>query len=129
VEGGDMEEPIADEVRGIVDGHMVLSRELAVLGHYPAISISQSISRLMTSITDKEHQNRARKIRSLIGALEQNNALIKAGAYEKGNDPTIDQALQVREQIEQFLIQGDSFSPLENTIEQLGKIVESAVKS
>ncbi|MCP1109118.1 flagellum-specific ATP synthase [Lachnospiraceae bacterium PF1-21] len=99
VEGDDTNEPVADTVRGILDGHIVLTRKLANRGHFPAIDISASISRLMTQITEAEHRELAAKIRDIISLYEQNEDLIAIGAYKAGTNPKLDEAINKIEAI------------------------------
>jgi type III secretion protein N (ATPase) len=105
VEGGDLDEPIADEVRGILDGHIVLDRGLAARGHYPAVDVSQSLSRVMDTVVDPDHQAAARTLRSVIATYEQNRDLIALGAYKTGVDTRVDRAIQARPEVEAFLQQ------------------------
>ncbi|MGZ3182391.1 MAG: flagellar protein export ATPase FliI [Telluria sp.] len=105
-EGDDQQDPIADAARAILDGHFVLNRRLAEAGHYPAIDIEQSISRVMTAITSPQHQEAARKLKQLYSRYERARDLISVGAYAPGSDPVLDQAIAMHGQIEQFLIQG-----------------------
>ncbi|MBU1239206.1 FliI/YscN family ATPase, partial [Myxococcota bacterium] len=111
VEGGDMEEPVTDEVRGIVDGHIMLSRTLASLGHFPAIDIPGSVSRVMGKVTTPEHNNRAREVKGLISALEKSRDLLRVGAYEPGGDPQLDRAVTLMNDLNAFLCQSGSDSP------------------
>jgi flagellum-specific ATP synthase len=104
-EGDDQQDPIADAARGILDGHIVLNRKLAEAGHYPAIDIEQSISRAMHSITSREHQQAARKLKQLYSRFERSRDLISVGAYAPGSDPVLDQAIAKNGQIEEFLCQ------------------------
>lgn len=106
VEGDDTNEPIADTVRGIVDGHIVLSRKLANSNHFPAIDISASISRLMTDIVPPEHRALASRIRDVMGTYEKNTDLVSIGAYKAGTNPKLDYALSKIDGIQQFLSQG-----------------------
>ena len=106
VEGDDTNEPIADTVRGIVDGHIVLSRKLANSNHFPAIDISASISRLMTDIVPPEHRALASRIRDVMGTYEKNADLVSIGAYKAGTNPKLDYALSKIDGIQQFLSQG-----------------------
>lgn len=106
VEGDDTNEPIADTVRGIVDGHIVLSRKLANSNHFPAIDISASISRLMTDIVSPEHRSLASRIRDVMGTYEKNEDLVSIGAYKAGTNPKLDYALSKIDGIQQFLAQG-----------------------
>jgi FliI/YscN family ATPase len=105
VEGDDTNEPISDAVRGTLDGHFVLSRKLAQQGHFPAIDVLASISRLMTDIVAEEHQQAARSIRQLLAAYQQSEDLISIGAYQSGSNAVVDAAIQLREPIHQFLRQ------------------------
>ena len=104
-EGDDQQDPIADSARAILDGHFVLNRKLAEAGHYPAIDIEQSISRVMHSITSPPHQQAARKLKQLYSRYERARDLISVGAYAPGSDPTLDQAIALNEKIEAFLCQ------------------------
>ncbi|MDK2896261.1 MAG: flagellum-specific synthase [Candidatus Atribacteria bacterium] len=106
VEGDDMNEPIADTVRGILDGHLVLSRKLSFAGHYPAIDVLQSISRLMPEITTPEHQAVAQKLRQVLAVYQEAEDLVNIGAYEPGSNPQIDYALRMIQPVNQFLRQG-----------------------
>jgi flagellum-specific ATP synthase len=105
-EGDDQNDPISDAARAILDGHIVLSRQLAESGHYPAIDIEASISRAMNEITTIEHQNAARAFKQLYSVYQQNRDLINVGAYEKGSDEMIDAAIEAISVLENFLIQG-----------------------
>ena len=105
VEGDDMMEPITDATRAILDGHIVLSRELASQGHYPAIDILESISRLMVDIVPKAHQNVADALRELLAIYRENQTLINIGLYRKGTNPDIDIAIDSRNEILNFLRQ------------------------
>ncbi|WP_349669480.1 FliI/YscN family ATPase, partial [Lacrimispora sp.] len=106
VEGDDTNEPIADTVRGIVDGHIVLSRKLANANHFPAIDVSASISRLMTNIVSEEHRKMASEIRDILSLYEKNEDLISIGAYKSGTNPKLDVAIAKIEKINKFLCQG-----------------------
>lgn len=123
-EGDDQQDPIADSARAILDGHIVLDRTLAEAGHYPAIDIEQSISRVMHSIVDTQHQQSARKLKQLSSKYSRNQDLINVGAYVPGADAVLDEAIQKRGVIEDFLQQ--DFSTQCNTqesIEQLNQII------
>ena len=100
-----MMEPITDATRAILDGHIVLSRELASQGHYPAIDILESISRLMVDIVPKAHQNVADALRELLAIYRENQTLINIGLYRKGTNPDIDIAIDYRNEILNFLRQ------------------------
>lgn len=105
VEGGDMDEPIADEVRGILDGHVVLDRALGARGRYPAVDVLGSLSRVMDGIVTSEHRTAARKLRQLLGTYEQKRDLIQLGAYAKGSDREVDEAIAKIARLESFLRQ------------------------
>ncbi len=123
VEGDDMNEPVADTVRGILDGHIVLSRQLANSNHYPAIDILASISRVMPDITDPEHVRAAGYIKKIMATYQQAQDLISIGAYKPGSTPDIDEAIEQIGPINQLLRQqiADRFS-VEETLEQMARI-------
>ena len=106
VDGEDMNEPIADTVRGILDGHIVLSRALANRNHYPAIDILASVSRVMPDIVSKEHITLANKVRGVMSVYRDVYDLITIGAYKKGTNPEIDRSIDLHKEIEAFLCQG-----------------------
>ncbi|HPF16163.1 MAG TPA: flagellar protein export ATPase FliI [Thermotogota bacterium] len=105
VEGDDFNEPISDTVRGVVDGHIILSRSLAESNHYPAIDVLASISRLMTEIVDREHMSASRKLKDLMAVYNDAKDLIDIGAYKSGSDLKIDKAIELINPINQFLRQ------------------------
>lgn len=105
VEGDDTNEPISDTVRGILDGHVVLSRRLAQQGHFPAIDVLASISRLMTDLVTPEHALAAQSVRQLLAAYQQAEDLISIGAYQPGSNSVVDAAIHLRPQILQYLQQ------------------------
>lgn len=105
-EGDDLQDPIADAARAILDGHIVLSRELADSGHYPAIDIEASISRVMPMVVSDEHVQAARRIRQVYSTYQRNRDLISIGAYTKGTDPRIDLSINAEPAINAFLQQG-----------------------
>ncbi len=105
VDGDDMNEPIADTVRGILDGHIILNRSLAALNHYPAIDISASVSRVMPKITDQTHRDLAGKLRNVLGTYKEAEDLINIGAYVDGSNPRIDSARKNIEKVTTFLKQ------------------------
>ncbi|MFM2404164.1 MAG: hypothetical protein RL223_2044 [Pseudomonadota bacterium] len=105
-EGDDQQDPIADAARGILDGHIVLSRDLAESGHYPAIDVEKSISRVMTSVADREHIEAARRTRALLAKLTKARDLIALGAYAPGHDAELDLAVRLQPQLLQLLQQG-----------------------
>lgn len=108
VEGDDQNDPIADATRSILDGHIVLSRNLAEAGIYPAINVEASISRVMSSIVDDQHANSATKFKKLYSTYEQNRDLINVGAYEAGSDPAIDMAIEYFPLLQNFIQQVSS---------------------
>jgi flagellum-specific ATP synthase len=123
VEGDDMNEPIADAVRSILDGHIVLSRQLAAQNHYPCIDVLHSNSRLFSAITEPDHRAKAGKVRELIAAYEKAEDLINIGAYQMGSNRSIDLAIARHEEIVNFLKQErDESCHLEESIGQLLKI-------
>ena len=105
-EGDDLQDPIADASRAILDGHIVLSRDLADSGHFPAIDVGKSISRVMPMVTSEEHQILARVLKQAYTAYQDNKELITIGAYAKGSDPNIDKAIIIRPKLDHFLQQG-----------------------
>jgi flagellar biosynthesis/type III secretory pathway ATPase len=105
VEGDDMTEPVADTVRSILDGHIVLSRSLAERNHYPAVDVLASVSRAMPSVVDKEHMRVAGALRAALAEYEGARDLIEVGAYAPGSNPAIDEAIALRPAIEAFLCQ------------------------
>jgi type III secretion protein N (ATPase) len=106
VAGSDMEEPIADEVRGILDGHIILSRELGDRNHWPAIDVLPSLSRVMPLVTDADHRQAAGRLRELLATYERQRDLILLGAYQRGSDPRTDEAISKIDSINAFLRQG-----------------------
>jgi len=118
VEGGDLEEPVADEVRGILDGHIVLSRELAQRGHW-----LQSLSRTMPAVTDEAHRAAAGALRRVLAVYERQRDLILLGAYQRGSDRETDHALEVIDAVQAFLCQRvDETAALEETIAALRRL-------
>jgi FliI/YscN family ATPase len=122
VDGDDMNEPVADALRGYLDGHIVLSRRIAERGRYPAIDVLASISRLMPKVTTPEHQKRARKLRELLAHYEENRDLVAVGAYRKGADPLLDQAIGKIAAIEGLLFHGSDSRPAAETQKLLQQI-------
>ncbi len=124
VEGGDMDEPIADEVRGILDGHVLLDRELGARGRWPAIDVLHSLSRVMDAVTEAPHRDAARALRAHLAIYEAKRDLVSLGAYKRGSDARLDDALARIDAIEAFLRQ-DRHAPcaFEETLAALQKIV------
>lgn len=104
-EGDDQQDPIADAARAILDGHIVLSRQLAEAGHYPAIDVEQSASRVMHNVVSREHFELARRFRSLYSRYEKGRDLVQIGAYAQGSDPLLDEAIALHPSMHQFLQQ------------------------
>ena len=128
VEGDDVNEPISDTVRGILDGHIVLSRTIAMRNQYPAIDIPASISRLMTEIVPKEHQKQASQIREIMSVYYENYDMISIGAYKTGTSPKIDTAIKMIDKINDFLKQGiDEKIDFEDTLKQMNEICSLAI--
>jgi type III secretion protein N (ATPase) len=124
VEGDDMTEPIADETRSILDGHIILSRKLAAGNHYPAIDVLASASRVMTAICGKEHKRAAGRLRELLSKYQDVELLVKIGEYKRGADKTTDEAIDKIEAIREFLRQRtDERVPLESTVERMLQLV------
>lgn len=120
VEGDDPQDPIADSARAILDGHIVLSRDMAEAGLYPAINVEVSISRLMTEIATPEHLAWATRFRQLHAIYQQNKDLITVGAYAPGSDPRIDEAIAMNPRILDFVNQDMRTAVgLENSIHDL----------
>ncbi len=120
VEGDDMNEPVADSVRSILDGHIVLSRKLASSGHYPAVDVLESVSRVMPAITADEHKRAAMRMLDLMAAYREAEDLINIGAYVKGSNPKIDEAVKMREIIRAFLRQpADEHEDIDTSIKLL----------
>ena len=126
-EGDDQQDPIADSARAILDGHIVLSRNLADAGHYPAIDIEQSISRAMTSLISPAHLAQVRAFKQLFSRYQRSRDLISVGAYAQGSDPTLDRAIALYPTIEQFLQQlMTEKSDFGMTLESLFALLEPA---
>jgi flagellum-specific ATP synthase len=126
VEGDDMSEPIADAVRSILDGHIVLSRDLAEQNHYPAIDILESISRVMIDITDSKHQECANRLKQILATYKKAEDLINIGAYVMGSNPKIDHAVKMIEKVNEYLRQGiDEKESLESCIQTLSRLFNS----
>ncbi len=126
IEGDDMSDPIADQSRSILDGHIVLSRELTDFGIYPPINILNSASRVMTDIISKEHMDAVMKFRRLYTLLRENEMLIRIGAYVKGSDAELDEAIDKKEPMEEFMKQPASLqSDFDTTVKTLIKLMSN----
>lgn len=120
MEGDDQQDPLVDAVRALLDGHIVLDRRLAAQGHYPPISVLDSLSRLMPAVCRSQHLDKVRRLRKLLAAYMASEDLIRVGAYQKGLDPVLDQAIEVTPTLNKFLQQrGDEKAPLNNTLAAL----------
>jgi FliI/YscN family ATPase len=123
VDGDELEEPVADEARGLLDGHIVLARALAEAGHWPAIDLLRSLSRVMARVTDHPQQQHAAALRQLMAAYDTHRDLIALGAYVKGTDPAVDRAIARMTAIEAFLRQPpDEATPFEETKRMLATL-------
>ena len=127
VEGDDPNEPIADCMRGLLDGHVWLSRKIASRGVYPSIDLTESVSRLMKQVSEEKHLQSALVIRRLIAELEENEDLISIGAYRQGANPVVDAAVQLRGEIEQFFRQSlDDRSDMPESVKALEELAAKA---
>jgi flagellum-specific ATP synthase len=124
VEGDDLDEPISDAVRGILDGHVVLTRNLAQRNHYPAVDVLQSVSRLAEKVTGPNIKKAAGKLRRLLATHREAEDLINVGAYVEGSNPEIDEAISKMPEINEFLIQAiEEKYPMEESYTRMGDIV------
>jgi flagellum-specific ATP synthase len=127
-EGDDQQDPIADAARAILDGHIVLSRELADAGHYPAIDIEKSISRVMHAVADEQHIRQAKNFKSLFARYQRNRDLITVGAYARGTDATLDRAIDLYPHLERFLQQGmHENAGMAQSLQHLAQVIEPPV--
>ena len=127
VEGDDFNEPISDTARSILDGHIVLSRDLAHKNHYPAVDVLESLSRVMGDVTTKEHRAYAGVLRNLLAVHKKNEDLINIGAYVKGSDPLCDKAIAMMDYIDRFLKQStDEKIEYNDTVETLIELGKAA---
>ena len=127
VEGDDMTDPVADAVRSILDGHIVLSRRLASAGHYPAVDVLESVSRVMPAVTTEQHRKAAHRLLDMMATYREAEDLINIGAYVKGSNPRIDEALRNWEKIRTFLRQASNeraeFDPsIQQLITMMGSV-------
>ncbi len=126
VEGDDITEPIADAVRATIDGHIVLSRHLAAMGHYPAIDILNSVSRLGGALASKDQLEAARRLREALATYQQSEDLVQLGAYVSGSNPKLDAAIRARPKLIEFLRQdAGQKAPLEDTVSQMNALARS----
>jgi flagellum-specific ATP synthase len=120
VEADDMNEPVADACRAILDGHVVLSRELASRGHFPAVDVLESVSRVMRDIIGPEHGDAATRVRTFLATVKSVEDLISIGAYVKGTQPKVDEALKRMDQVQGFLRQArEQNAPWQETLKSL----------
>jgi flagellum-specific ATP synthase len=125
VEGDDTNEPVSDTVRGLLDGHVILSRRLASQAHWPAIDVLESISRLFPDITPPDQRLAAQTVRELLSAYREHDDLISIGAYRSGANPTVDAAIAMREEIQKYLRQAiEERSSVESARTELLKLAQ-----
>jgi flagellum-specific ATP synthase len=120
MEGDDEQDPLVDGARALLDGHVMLDRRMAVRSHYPPINVLDSVSRLMSSVASAAQQQKAQTLRRLLAAYSASEDLVRIGAYQKGSDSTLDKALTLIPELDQFLMQkpGDA-APLAETVTRL----------
>ncbi|MDR1534542.1 MAG: type III secretion system ATPase SctN [Planctomycetota bacterium] len=125
VEGDDMTEPIADETRSILDGHIVLSRQLGEANHYPAVDVLASVSRCMGAVTTKEHRNSASRFRQLLAKYRDVELLVQIGEFKKGQDALADEAIAKRDSLNAFLCQGrDERTSLDDAVKGMAALMK-----
>jgi flagellum-specific ATP synthase len=125
-EGDDLQDPIADASRAILDGHIVLSREMADAGHYPAIDVEKSVSRVMPQITTDQHMLMSKAVRQVLAICRKNQDLVSIGAYKPGTDQAIDSAFTIKPKIDQYLQQGMKDSvPYQMCVNMLGSMLNA----
>ena len=125
VEGDDFNEPICDAVRAILDGHITLARDLGAAGHYPAISVLDSVSRLQSRLATPAQSDYARKIREALALYRQSEDLINLGAYVSGSNLKLDAVIRSRNEITRFLCQGPTeTNVIDETIRQMGALAK-----
>ncbi|NOD49338.1 MULTISPECIES: FliI/YscN family ATPase [unclassified Ruegeria] len=125
VAGSDMDEPVADILRGVLDGHIVLSRDIAERGRFPAIDLSRSVSRSLPGAASEAENHMISETRRLVGSYEQSEVMIKAGLYAEGSDPLLDQAVRVHDELDSFFGKPDS-EGIENSFSRLSLILRRA---
>ena len=115
-----MGDPVADTLRASLDGHLLLSRELAAAGHFPAVNVGSSVSRVMSEVVDGEHIGAMQKLRAMMAVYEEARDLITIGAYTEGNYPELDRAVAMQAELKSFLVQGEGdVMPWEDTVNTL----------
>ena len=123
VDGNDMDEPVSDAVRAMLDGHIILDRQMTEKGHFPAISVPQSLSRVMRDVADSEHQTAAQKLRNILATHAEVDVLIRVGAYAKGNSAQVDRAVALMPALQMFLRQAiETYSPFDETRQAMAQI-------
>lgn len=123
MEGDDLDDPVAEEVRSILDGHIMLSRKLAAANHFPAIDVLASKSRLMPQVASQEHRSCAGRVITWMATYAENELLLRVGEYQAGTDPDLDLALEKRPEINRFLQQDmDENETFESTLEKLRRL-------
>ncbi|MEX2287352.1 MAG: EscN/YscN/HrcN family type III secretion system ATPase, partial [Planctomycetaceae bacterium] len=123
VDGNDMDEPVSDAVRAMLDGHIILDRQIAEKGHFPAISVPHSLSRVIRDVTDSEHQTAAQKLRNILATHAEVDVLIRVGAYAKGNSAQVDRAVALMPALQMFLRQAiETYSPFDETRQAMAQI-------
>jgi flagellum-specific ATP synthase len=125
VAGSDMDEPVADILRGVLDGHIVLSREIAERGRFPAIDLSRSVSRSLPAAATEAQNQMIAETRKLVGSYEQSEVMIRAGLYAEGSDPLLDQAVRVHDELDSFFGKTDP-EGIENSFNRLSLILRRA---
>jgi flagellum-specific ATP synthase len=126
VAGSDMDEPVADILRGVLDGHVVLDRTIAERGRYPAVDLLRSISRSLPGAATDEQNQLISQVRKILGTFDRNEMMISAGLYSHGSDPEIDQAIQVWPELDSFMAKIQSRS-IKDSFDQLGLIMRRAI--
>jgi flagellum-specific ATP synthase len=124
VDGDDFNEPIADAARSILDGHIVLTRQLATKNHFPAIEITTSCSRVMNDVVNRDHWRMANDLKSLLGIYQENVDLIQIGAYQRGTNPRLDEAIALMPAIERYLRQDmNEMTTSQDALRQLSQVL------
>ncbi len=127
VEGDDLNEPVSDAMRGYLDGHIVLSRQIAARGRFPAVDVLSSVSRLMADVASAEHVECARKVRQWLAHYEENRDLVQVGAYQKGADSMLDTAMEKIEGVEDLLYHGHESRSFQSTLERLRQLATNGL--
>jgi flagellum-specific ATP synthase len=128
VEGDDMTEPVADAARGILDGHVILSRKLAQKGHFPAVDVLDSVSRVADDVASKDHMEARRKVLRMLAVYKEVEELVQIGAYAKGSNPEADTAIELIGSAHELLRQGSESQEFGAALERLKKLAVAAEK-